>query len=1303
MAAGTQAPQPPALADNGLISREIMQVNAVKSNTRIHALLASPEYIDISILIVSDPWWGPIGTAKHDTNDQHRLLGTPANPLWRCFAPPIDTQDPSSPPSCIVYVRKDRGVTAEIDPLAPATPFFFVLDIFINGFLFKIVPTYLHGPKHAEAARALFQLPVVETPTLVCGDFNIQHPDFTDFPGAKVKTSTLGREFADWLLDSDLHVLNDLHRPTREPRVQGHAPSIIDFSIANGLLFSMDIISDWDSSFAHSLDSDHAAIFFTIHCPRIFEEPVRQYRYVIDPLMEEDWTAAYEHRVVELGLTGCLSSTQEIEVLASGILSACTWATEAVMESHPTQRKAPRAPWWNEDCSAACGQVVKAKEDGLDRNEIRTRTSHLWYCIRKAKRSFFDEICSTARPDNIWGINQWYRGRKSYGLPTLRGPSGVLATTNAAKSQLLHDTFFPYSPATPVGLSVDEMTQHSELEFPRISQGEIAANLASCSSKSAPGAHGTNYRVLRWAFAARGDLIEALYNAMLLLEFHPVCLKNALIAPIPKPNKFDFASPKAYRPISLLETLSKLFEKIMAARFTTLSGLHSLIPPEQFGGKDMTSCMDAGLSLVHDVESAWAKKEQASITLLDISGYFNNIDHDLLVKCMQKMGYPARVLGWLRSYLRDRSASFRINDEIGTAFELKGRGIPQGSPLSPVFSSIFTAPMLTSLRLRGLRVRAYIDDLCIFVQSGTQEGCIAGLLEGTRATLEALADMGLSAEPSKTELIHFAKSSRDMAKNLPLILGDKAEDIIRGASTVRWLGFFLDRRLNFKDHVSRMATRAKCVLGGMRMLGNSLRGLSVYHARMLVNACIIPILTYGFALWFHGRNSKTHCKTLQTVQNIACRWASGSFRTAPVAVIEHTIAMPPIAYRIRRQCANYSAKLRHLPSLNQVCTRLPHSFRTSTPEVASTARYSPINALAAYTSPDAEARTPYLLMPWEGVRHLNDRLTVSMPSCKGDSQKKAYALALQNRIADLSQKAGVATLYTDGSCFARDGRRHTGWGWCLMLGDKEIDHSGGALGPNHTSYDAECHAVADGILRVSRLAANDPIYLLHIVSDNAGMLQALLSPKPKGAPSSVDRAAREICDLTSRHAHLDLLLSWCPAHHRVPGNERADAIAKRFATTTPSPVFAVSTDRIRWEAKERLLSDWKAHWLTFKEKHPTSMGTLAILNSPRLRLHPFHAAPGKHRRLHTQIIRAVTGHGRHNAYLFRCGKRDSPECSCRHPKQDTVHIIQECPWHEHARSFLRGFSQRLDLAHMFSTVRGLKAVAEFLAVASVDI
>ncbi|KAB5587755.1 reverse transcriptase [Ceratobasidium theobromae] len=342
-----------------------------------------------------------------------------------------------------------------------------------------------------------------------------------------------------------------------------------------------------------------------------------------------------------VGMTGVTPASQEdIESLAKGLIDTMTWATEATMEKREAQCKAPRALWWNEDCSAACSAVVHAKEEQKGREEVWLLTSHLWHSEWSAKRTFFDKICSKAQPNNIWNINQWYRGCKTFSLPTLRALDGSLATTNVEKSELLHRTFFPHTPSTPVGSLVDRMTQEPEVLFPPISVLEVAANLAKCSNKSALGACSSNYQLLCWAFVDHAELITMLYNAMLTFEYHLSCFKNTLIAPIPKPNKFDLASPKAYRPISLLETLSKLFEKIMAKRFMAICGLGNKIPHEQFGGKDMSSCMDTGVALLHDVEKVWQEKRQALMVLLDILGYFNNIDHNLLTHIMEKMGFP---------------------------------------------------------------------------------------------------------------------------------------------------------------------------------------------------------------------------------------------------------------------------------------------------------------------------------------------------------------------------------------------------------------------------------------------------------------------------------------------------------------------------------------------------------------------------------------------------------------------------------------------------------------------------------------
>lgn len=52
-----------------------------------------------------------------------------------------------------------------------------------------------------------------------------------------------------------------------------------------------------------------------------------------------------------------------------------------------------------------------------------------------------------------------------------------------------------------------------------------------------------------------------------------------------KPGKPDYSVPGAYRPISLLNTLGKLLEAVVARRLSYLTEKHGLLPDTQFGGR----------------------------------------------------------------------------------------------------------------------------------------------------------------------------------------------------------------------------------------------------------------------------------------------------------------------------------------------------------------------------------------------------------------------------------------------------------------------------------------------------------------------------------------------------------------------------------------------------------------------------------------------------------------------------------------------------------------------------------------------
>jgi hypothetical protein len=55
-----------------------------------------------------------------------------------------------------------------------------------------------------------------------------------------------------------------------------------------------------------------------------------------------------------------------------------------------------------------------------------------------------------------------------------------------------------------------------------------------------------------------------------------------------KPGKPDYSIPGAYRPISLLNTLGKILEAVMARRLSFWAEAYKLLPDTQFGGQDAT-------------------------------------------------------------------------------------------------------------------------------------------------------------------------------------------------------------------------------------------------------------------------------------------------------------------------------------------------------------------------------------------------------------------------------------------------------------------------------------------------------------------------------------------------------------------------------------------------------------------------------------------------------------------------------------------------------------------------------------------
>jgi hypothetical protein len=219
------------------------------------------------------------------------------------------------------------------------------------------------------------------------------------------------------------------------------------------------------------------------------------------------------------------------------------------------------------------------------------------------------------------------------------------------------------------------------------------------------------------------------------------------------------------------------------------------------------------------------------VVTFDLAQFFPSINHDVLLSILDKQGFAPEVVAFFRSYLVDQFTHYAWDDELSPEFP-SSVGVGQGSALSPILSALCLAPLLKEFehRVHVAVLISYVDNGTIIVQSDMWDKNLVKLKSAYKIVFELTQSMGLVLEHNKSEGFHFSQKHGDSNPDIDLGYAPyTGATPLHPGTTWRYLGFFFNCALTFREHVKRYTNKALTTVRAMLAIGNSVRGLQPKH------------------------------------------------------------------------------------------------------------------------------------------------------------------------------------------------------------------------------------------------------------------------------------------------------------------------------------------------------------------------------------------------------------------------------------------------------------------------------------------
>ena len=314
-------------------------------------------------------------------------------------------------------------------------------------------------------------------------------------------------------------------------------------------------------------------------------------------------------------------------------------------------------------------------------------------------------------------------------------------------------------------------------------------------NNKATGMNGIPYKILKDNSTYLSPFFEELFNLSIKTNTFPDDFKIGKVAPVFKTG--DKEDLNNYRPISMLPTIARIFERLLYSQLCDYLTANKLLGDEQYEFRSLHSTAMALGKMPNQWLMNMGNGNLSAVVFLGIRKAFDTVDHTILLQKLNCYGIQGDSVKLLESYLTDRMQCCSVNSHT-SPLEIIKCGVPQGSIFGPLLFIVYMNDLPKGVNNVDITMSA--DDTNFMWTIPSLNEIKDELIPALRKVYNWLTCDKLSLNTVKTEfmIIGTANGLEKLDKcpvSTPYLISSGPDCHIRRVRCVKYLGIIVDDTL----------------------------------------------------------------------------------------------------------------------------------------------------------------------------------------------------------------------------------------------------------------------------------------------------------------------------------------------------------------------------------------------------------------------------------------------------------------------------------------------------------------------------